>query len=429
MPSEAPRARAAPLPPTLAYQPLGPALSWLRWTIIATMLLIVLAWPIPGRTGHQLWPLVVAFAGYNVVVELVRRSAPTLRSYSWVPYADLPVAGLLYFLDAEPGGPLFVAFYLAVVTAAVCWPLRRTLLFVAAVVAVVVAVAPTLPDWSLTPGNLRQLAARLVVLTMVGVGTAVLTRRLTRQEEAARASRDEAERLEALDRLRDDFIASVSHDLRTPLTAIRAGLGLLETSGIERLQPEQRELLANTRRNTERLSFLIDDLLAYNQLQAGTLRLNLETLDLRAVVTDAVSAVHPLMRQKAQALAIDLPSTLPVEGDPRRLEQVVVNVLANAHEHTPAGTRVAVSGGIPDGEVRLTVSDDGPGVAAAELEAIFRRFHRAGPNGQGSGLGLAIARGIVELHGGRLWAESGLERGASFHVALPLLTDGRERCP
>jgi signal transduction histidine kinase len=104
-------------------------------------------------------------------------------------------------------------------------------------------------------------------------------------------------------------------------------------------------------------------------------------------------------------------------------------VLANAHEHTPAGTRVAVSGGIPDGEVRLTVSDDGPGVAAAELEAIFRRFHRAGPNGQGSGLGLVIARGIVELHGGRLWAESGLERGASFHVALPLLTDGRERCP
>jgi signal transduction histidine kinase len=410
-------------------QLLAPLLTWLRWTIIATMLLIVLAWPVPARTGHPLWPYVLAFAGYNLLVALLRGGVARLRSYTWVPFLDLPIAGILYFLDAEPGGPLFVTFYLAVVTAAACWSLRATLLYTAAVIAVITVVAPTLPQWSPTPGNLRQLAARMVVLTVVGVGTAIMARRLMRQEATAQVLRDDAERLEELDRLRTQFVATVSHDLLTPLTAIGAALGLLETSGVEQLRPEQRDLLANARRNTERLSRLIDNLLAYNQLQAGILRLDLELIDLRSVVADSVSAVQPLMRQKGQTLEIDLPAPLPIEADPRWLEQVVVNLLANAHRHTALGTRVAVTGRVGDGEIRLTVRDDGLGIPVEELEAIFRRFHRLGSGKNGSGLGLAIARGLVELHGGRLWAESGAGRGASFHVALPLLKVGREPCP
>jgi signal transduction histidine kinase len=420
-----PSAGAAPDTPRAG--PVEPALTWLRWTIIATMLLIVLAWPVPGRLGHPLWPLVAAFAGYNLLVELARRHVPRLRSFAWVPFLDLPVAGVLYFLDAEPGGPLFVAFYLAVVTAATCLSLRAAALYTAAVIALIVAIAPTLPRWSPEPGQLRELAARMVVLTMVGVGTAVLTQRLARQETVARSMREEAARLEELDRLRSEFVASASHDLRTPLTAAQAGLGFLDDSAAERLRPDERDLLANARRNVDRLGALIDDLLTANQLEAGALRLDREPFDLRLVVTDAMAAVHPLIHEKGQTLEVDLPTPLPVEGDARRLEHAVVNVLANAHRHTPTGACIAIAGRRDAGEARLTVGDDGPGIPPGDLERVFLRFYRRGPAG-GSGLGLANARGIVELHGGWIRAASEPGRGATFTIALPLQEEADEPC-
>jgi len=172
------------------------------------------------------------------------------------------------------------------------------------------------------------------------VGTATLAGRLSREQEAARSARDEAGQLEELDRLRSDFISSVSHELRTPLTSAQAGLGMLEVSGVDQLQPEQKELLANARSSVESLGMLIDDLLTLNQLEAGTLSLDCEPLDLRAAVADAISVVHPLMQEKGQILEADLPELLSVEGDSRRLAQVFVNVLANAHWHTQRGTRV-----------------------------------------------------------------------------------------
>ncbi len=237
------------------------------------------------------------------------------------------------------------------------------------------------------------------------------------------AWRDVSARQE-LERLRESFVASVSHDLRTPLTAIKAGLGMLEASGADQLPDEQRQLLANARRNAERLGMLVDDLLAHNQLQAGTLHLDVEPLDLRGVVANATTAIHPLIRQKGQRLELHLPNPLSVTGDKHRLEQVIVNVLGNAHQHTPAGTRIAVSGTVSDGEVCLTVHDNGPGIPSTELEAIFQRFHRLSTSNGGSGLGLAIARSLVDLHGGRLWAESEPRRGTAFHMALPLATVG-----
>ncbi len=233
----------------------------------------------------------------------------------------------------------------------------------------------------------------------------------------------------ALDRLREEFFASVSHDLRTPLTAIRASLGLLELSGDEALNVDQRGLLMNARRNTERLGGLINDLLAFNEIQAGTMAIDRLAVNLRAIVADAMAAVYPLMQQKGQAVELDLPGPMTVEGDPRRLEQVMVNLLANAHQHTPTGTRVTVSGRVAGDEVCLTVQDDGPGIPTAELEAVFQRFYRRAAGDGGSGLGLAIARGLVELHGGRIWAESDPGRGTAFHVALPRHEDRREPCP
>ncbi len=228
------------------------------------------------------------------------------------------------------------------------------------------------------------------------------------------------------ERLREQFLATVSHELQTPLTAVWAGLGLLEVSAADRLSAGEAALLTNARRNAERLRAQIADLLAFNQLRAGILTLASAPLDLRAMVTDAFAAVHALLAQKGQRLEADLPVPLPVHGDARRLEQVLVNLLGNAHRHTPPGTRVAVSGRVAGDDILLTVRDDGPGIPPALAETIFERFAQAAGDEGGTGLGLTIARGLVELHGGALWVEGapGPGDGAVFHLRLPRFRAG-----
>lgn len=404
------------------------ALSWLRLTALAGMLAIALAWPMPARTGHPIIAFVLLFGAYNLVVELTRYTVPRLRSLAWVPFLDLPIAGLLYYLDTEPGGPFFVAFFLAVITAAMTLPLRGALLYTLIVVALIIAVAPSLPLWSPTPRDLRQLAARMLVLVMVGVGSVLMTRWLAHQEAMAQVVHTEARKVEELARLRTDFVASISHDLRTPLTAAQAALGFLDTTAGATLSLPERDLLANARRNVERLGMLIDDLLTANQLEAGVLQIDREPLDLRTVAADAMSAVHPLARKKRQRLEVDLSEPLPLVGDARRLEQVLVNLLANAHRHAPAGSCITITGRRGGGEARVAVLDDGHGLPPEDLQRVFDRSYRRGPEG-GSGLGLWNARGIIALHGGRIWAENRSEGGAAFRVALPLHEQDEAPCP
>jgi PAS domain S-box-containing protein len=256
------------------------------------------------------------------------------------------------------------------------------------------------------------------------------SRDITERKQAEQelwASRNQLDIIAELDRVRTEFIASVSHDLRTPLTAARAGLGMLETSSAERLEAAERQLLNNARRNVERLRSLIDDLLSLNQVDAGTLQLDRERLDLRVVAADAVAEVHALLREKEQTLDLNLNGPLPTKGDARRLTRVLVNLLSNANQHTPSDTHITISGWVEDGEVRLAVRDTGPGIPPAELDAIFDRFHRLDPLGKGSGLGLAIARGVIEKHGGKIWGESTLGVGTTFHIALPHDVKGAAR--
>ncbi len=248
------------------------------------------------------------------------------------------------------------------------------------------------------------------------LATAIRRRRF---EERLASERGQAERLAELDRLRRDFVSSVSHELRTPLTAIVSGLGFLEAGVAGRVGEAEARLLANARRNAARLGRLINDLLAYNQLEAGTLELERGPLDLRAVVADATSMVQPLLEEKGQELSLDLPEPLPMEGDAYRLGQVVINLLGNVHGHTPPGTRVTVSGRCKGDRVLLTVADNGPGVPAEHLRTIFERFRSLDSASKGSGLGLAISRGIVALHGGRIWAEDRPGGGVAFRVELP----------
>jgi signal transduction histidine kinase len=144
-----------------------------------------------------------------------------------------------------------------------------------------------------------------------------------------------------------------------------------------------------------------------------------EPLDLRAVVMEAMAVVHPLLREKAQVLEMNLAQPLLLDGDARRLEQVVVNLLANAHFHTPSGTRIAIVGDVVGSEVHVTVRDTGPGIPTPALHTIFEPFHHFAAADGGSGLGLTIAHSIIDMHRGRIWVESTPGHGTTFHIVVP----------
>ena len=388
-------------------------------TTLVALLLVTFVQPTVGRAGIPTWGLVLGYLGYSLVVELVRNRIPQLHAFLHKYVLTLLVSAFVYFLGASPGGALFVLFFLVVACATASLTLRGSVLFTAAAIALMSAIDPTFPGWSLAERGIQETGVRVVMLALFGVGTAILRGRLQLEHETAMSVRNAAERLEELERIRSEFIATVSHELQTPLTAARAALVLLQTSIGDQLQRDEQGLLDNARRNVERLGMLIDDLLAHNQLEAGTLQIEREPCDLRVIAKEATSAVFPLLHEKGQQLEVDLPQPLPAVVDAQQLEHVLANLLANAHRHTPARSRIQITGRIEDSLVVLSVRDNGPGIPAEELERIFRPFHRLGTSENGSGLGLAIARRIIELHGGRIWAESQRGAGTTFFVALP----------
>jgi signal transduction histidine kinase len=222
-------------------------------------------------------------------------------------------------------------------------------------------------------------------------------------------------------RERRDIMASTSHDLRTPLTSIRAGLGLLGMRIEDRLTDEERDLLANVHRNVVRLGNMLTQLLMQNQMETGPLDLLNEPVNLAEVAHQAAEAARVLTLEKGQKLRVQLPAVIPYEGDASQLERAILLLLDNAYRHTPAGTTITLSGRTSGSNIVLAVHDTGPGIPHEEQEAIFRRFQRgsSGARGPGLGLGLAMARGIVEGHGGRLSVDSTPGSGTTFFVTLP----------
>lgn len=409
----------------------GP-LALLRWLTLVPLFLIDVALPLPGRTPLPGWSLILIFAVYNLVIELLARRIPTPGTWSieWfetfanVPYLDLPVVCILYFLAHEPADPIYVLFLLVALCAAGGMTARRSMVFTVVAMIAYLVLTPTLPGWSGSVYEARDVVVNATLLAMLGFGSTILIRQLRQARGEAMSHEHQAARLAELEQLRDQFVASISHDLRTPLTAAQSGLGMLQASAQDHLRSPENHLLETIRRNIERLRALIDDLLMYNQVRAGALRLDVVPLDLRDVVAGSVALVMPLIREKHQTLAQNLPAPLPVTGDERRLEQLITNIIVNANRHTPEGTHITISGGTISGgvegdEVILRIADNGPGIPSAELDAIFQHFHRLNTMDAGSGLGLANARMLADLHQGRLWAEHDASGGAVFVLALP----------
>ena len=251
-------------------------------------------------------------------------------------------------------------------------------------------------------------------------------RRLTALHESERLAREEAERA---GRLKDDFLATLSHELRTPLQAIQGWADLLRSG---RLPLDQMQNAGDRiARNARMQGQLIADLLDVNRIMSGKLRLGVERVPIAKPIAAAIDAVRMDAARKGVVIDLLAPaSSLELDCDPNRVQQVIWNLLANAIKFTPAGGTIGV--GIEQGESDLTVriSDTGAGIAPEFLPRLFERFSQADSSSTrrfgGLGLGLSICKSLVEMHGGAIWAASdGEGRGATISVRLPLAQAGK----
>ncbi len=232
--------------------------------------------------------------------------------------------------------------------------------------------------------------------------------------------RESARRLQELNRVKSDLLITVSHELRTPLTSVRtAAEMLLEEEENQNPGGVNVRLARSIAKGANRLAALVSELGDVSREDDFAPRLELEPLPAREMASGAVALINPLLAAKQQTLSVEIEKPEPiVRVDRRRFEQVVLNLLSNAHRHTPAGGHIQVRISGAGNEVVIAVTDSGPGVVEAERELIFEPFFRGDKSGLG--LGLAIAKSVVELHNGRIWVEENPQGGGStFFVALP----------
>jgi len=230
--------------------------------------------------------------------------------------------------------------------------------------------------------------------------------------------------LEAASRHKSEFLANMSHELRTPLNAIIGFSEVLREEMFGTVNEKQAEYLEDIVSSGHHLLSLINDVLDLSKVEAGQVELDVHPFSLREALERGVVMVRERATEDGVRVAFTAdPDVEVIDGDERRIKQVIFNLLSNAVKFTPAGGAVDVSTARVNGEVRVSVADTGPGVAAEDRERIFEEFQQSETGSgrhEGTGLGLALSKRFVELHGGRIWLESELGRGSTFTFALPM---------
>ena len=251
-------------------------------------------------------------------------------------------------------------------------------------------------------------------------------RDITERSRLERQTHEQAEALAELDQRKDEFLAMLSHELRNPLSAIFNALHILRLQGTE--NPTQQKARIIMQRQVGQLAHLIDDLLEVSRVITGRIQLHQERLEMRGIVERAIESARPLIDRCKHELSVSLPAEpIWLQGDPTRLEQVVVNLLNNAAKYTYEGGQIWLTAQQEGGEVVLFVRDTGVGIAPELLPRIFDLFTQADrtlDRSQGGlGIGLSLVQRLVELHGGTVEAHSvGLGQGSEFIVRLPALS-------
>lgn len=253
------------------------------------------------------------------------------------------------------------------------------------------------------------------------VHTAAIVRDITYRKEAESALKEARHLAEAANKAKSEFLASMSHELRSPLNTIMGYTQLLAEETAGSLTEKQRRFIGHIGKDSQHLLNLINDILDLSKIEAGHLELNKESCDLQSLLTDALGMARPLAAERGVRLENEAQDTV-VWGDPLRTKQVLLNLLSNAVKFTPAGGRVMVSTGQEGDQVAITVADTGIGIPPEQHDAIFNRFHQVGSTTrgvkEGTGLGLAITKTLVEQMGGRIWVESEVGQGSRFTFTL-----------
>jgi two-component system, OmpR family, phosphate regulon sensor histidine kinase PhoR len=232
--------------------------------------------------------------------------------------------------------------------------------------------------------------------------------------------------LQALDQAKTSFLASASHDLRTPLTSILGYAEILTDAEAGPVRPEQARMLGAVTRNARRLQTLIEDMLTISKIELGEFTSALRPVDLASLVPQAAEVIRPSAAEKGLAFEMDCPEHgLMVDGDPEQLDRVLINLLSNAVKYTPSHGSVKLVAARDGDSVLLTVADTGMGIPEQDQERLFRRFYRASNAVDrampGSGLGLSIVQTVVTNHRGEVTLKSAEDRGTTVTVRIPFL--------
>lgn len=230
-------------------------------------------------------------------------------------------------------------------------------------------------------------------------------------------------RIKQLERTRQEFVANVSHELRTPLSLIK---GFVETllEGARNDPEKATRFLQTIEKHTDRLTFLIEDLLTISRLESGQIIMNLHPVDLREETQRVAEDLKSRADEKQVTLENQVPDGLRAQADADRLQQVLFNLVENAIKYGRPSGRVIIGGGsTAEGRVEVWVRDDGPGIPVESRDRVFERFYRVdrarSRETGGTGLGLSIVKHIVQAHGGEVWLKSELGEGTTFHFTLP----------
>lgn len=235
-------------------------------------------------------------------------------------------------------------------------------------------------------------------------------------------SRHEAEKA---NEIKTKFLAMISHELRTPLTSIIGFTTTLLADDVAWEPEEQRDFVQTIQQEANRLQELIDHLLDLSRLEAGMLPIVMKPQSLQDILDDALPQFRTLT--SGQILTVHLPANLPpVNGDAKRISQILVNLVRNASTYAPQGTEINISAHVRGGFMQINISDQGPGIPKAEHKRVFKAFQRGvnveiGPI-QGAGLGLAICKGLVEAHGGRIWIKKKASPGTTISFTIPIVS-------
>ena len=222
---------------------------------------------------------------------------------------------------------------------------------------------------------------------------------------------------------RDDMIGIVSHDLRNPVNAVKMLTGvMLGRDGADRFAPETLEYAGVMRQAAEQMDALIMDLLDVTRVEGGRLAVNAQPVDAEELISDSLRTLAPVAEGKGLKLKLKAPDDLPlVRADSERISQALSNLVGNAIKFSPAGSEILIRVVVLDAEVMISVTDAGHGMTSEQLAHAFDRFWQSSrTDRQGAGLGLAITKGIIDAHGGRIWAESAPGIGSTFYFTVPI---------